>query len=162
MSRNIIVQRDCMIVTTLDLCTSLMAGTTIFGILGNLAHETDSEDISTVVRAGTGLAFVSYPEALAKFTVVPQLFAVLFFLMLFVLGIGTTVAFCNVIISIVNDQFPKLRQWKIAAGLSILGFGFGIVYCTPVSVARKIQKIYPCALLILSICYFVDRVANTC
>ncbi|EFN62066.1 Uncharacterized sodium-dependent transporter CG3252 [Camponotus floridanus] len=123
--------RDCTIVTTLDLCTSLMAGITIFGILGNLAHEIGSDDISNVVRAGAGLAFISYPEALAKFTVVPQLFAVLFFLMLFVLGIGTTVAFCNVIVSIIKDQFPHLNQWKIAAGVAIFGFSFGIVYCTP-------------------------------
>ncbi|XP_012219264.2 sodium-dependent nutrient amino acid transporter 1-like isoform X1 [Linepithema humile] len=125
------VSRDCTIVTTLDLCTSLMAGTTIFGILGNLAHEIGSDDISTVVRAGTGLAFVSYPEALARFQVVPQLFAALFFLMLFILGIGTTVAFCNVIISIIKDQFPQLKQWKIAGVLSILGFSVGVVYCTP-------------------------------
>ncbi|KAM0724567.1 Sodium-dependent nutrient amino acid transporter 1 [Formica fusca] len=123
--------RDCTIVTTLDLCTSLMAGATIFGIMGNLAHEIGSDDIGSVVRAGTGLAFVSYPEALAKFTVVPQLFAVLFFLMLFVLGIGTTVAFCNVIVSIIKDQFPQLKQWKIAAGVAIFGFLVGIVYCTP-------------------------------
>lgn len=127
--------RDCTIVTTLDLFTSLMAGTTIFGILGNLAHEIGSDDISTIVRAGTGLAFVSYPEALARFEIVPQLFAVLFFLMLFILGIGTIVAFCNVIISIVKDQFPQLKQWKIAGCLSILGFLVGIVYCTPVSLA---------------------------
>ncbi|XP_072761037.1 sodium-dependent nutrient amino acid transporter 1 [Anoplolepis gracilipes] len=123
--------RDCTIVTTLDLCTSLMAGMTIFGILGNLAHEIGSDDISSVVRAGTGLAFISYPEALAKFSTVPQLFAVLFFLMLFVLGIGTTVAFCNVIVSIIKDQFPQFNQWKIAAGVAIFGFSFGIIYCTP-------------------------------
>ncbi|XP_029173795.1 sodium-dependent nutrient amino acid transporter 1-like isoform X1 [Nylanderia fulva] len=123
--------RDCTIVTTLDLCTSLMAATTIFGILGNLAHEMGTDDISSVVRAGTGLAFISYPEALAKFTVVPQFFAVLFFLMLFVLGIGTTVAFCNVVVSVIKDQFPQLKQWKIAAGVAISGFLIGIVYCTP-------------------------------
>lgn len=119
-----------------------MAGTTIFGILGNLAHEIGSDDISSVVRAGAGLAFISYPEALAKFTVVPQLFAVLFFLMLFVLGIGTTVAFCNVIVSIIKDQFPHLDQWKIAAGVAIFGFSFGIVYCTPVSFRREREDNY--------------------
>ncbi|XP_014476330.1 PREDICTED: sodium-dependent nutrient amino acid transporter 1-like isoform X2 [Dinoponera quadriceps] len=124
------VSRDCLIVTSLDLITSLIAATTIFGILGNLAH-TSGNDIEQVVRGGTGLAFVSYPEALAKFDVVPQLFAVLFFLMLFVLGIGTTVAFCNVIISIIKDQFPHIKQWKIAAGLSIFAFLVGVVYCTP-------------------------------
>lgn len=142
-----------MIVTSLDLCTSLMAGTTIFGILGNLAHEMGSDDISSVVRAGAGLAFVSYPEALAKFTVVPQLFAVLFFLMLFVLGIGTTVAFCNVIISIIKDQFPNLSQWKIAAGLSLLAFLVGVVYCTPVSLTdRFLARIHFIPLLHAAAC----------
>lgn len=58
--------------TTLDTFTSLMAGFTIFGILGNLAHELKVEDISQVVRPGTGLAFISYPDAIAKFTVLPQ------------------------------------------------------------------------------------------
>lgn len=124
------VLRDCTLVTALDLCTSLIAGTTIFGILGNLAHESGKEDITTVVRAGTGLAFISYPEALAKFTVVPQLFSVLFFLMLFILGIGTTVAFAGVISSVITDQFPRLPNWKVAGGVSIAGFLIGIVYCT--------------------------------
>lgn len=125
------VSRDCTIVTTLDLFTSLVAGTTIFGILGNLAHELGTEDISSVVRSGTGLAFVSYPEALAKFTVVPQLFAVLFFLMLFVLGVGTAVAFSNVVISVIMDQFPKLVYWMVVLGVATAGFIVGITYCTP-------------------------------
>ncbi|XP_043278771.1 sodium-dependent nutrient amino acid transporter 1-like isoform X2 [Venturia canescens] len=125
------VARDCVIVTTLDLFTSLIAGTTIFGILGNLAHEIGSEDISRVVRSGAGLAFISYPEALAKFTFVPQIFAVLFFLMLFVLGVGSAVAFSSVVISVVADEFPELHHWKIALGVSTLGFLIGIVYCTP-------------------------------
>ena len=125
--------RDCTVVTTMDLGTSLIAGTTIFGILGNLAQESD-KDISNVVRAGTGLAFISYPEALAKFTVVPQLFAVLFFLMLFILGIGTSVAFTAVVDSVIKDRFPHLPDWKIAGGVCFAGFLVGIVYCTSVSV----------------------------
>lgn len=127
----------------MDLGTSLIAGTTIFGILGNLAHESGKEDISTVVRAGTGLAFISYPEALAKFTVVPQLFAVLFFLMLFILGIGTTVAFTAVISSVIKDKFPHLQDWKVAGGVSCAGFLVGIVYCTSVRVNSNLALIEP-------------------
>lgn len=61
-----------MIVTTLDTFTSLMAGITIFAILGNLAHNLGIEDIGDVVKSGTGLAFISYPDAISKFEVVPQ------------------------------------------------------------------------------------------
>ena len=55
----------------MDTFTSLLAGITIFAILGNLAHET-GQDISKVAAGGPGLAFVSYPDAIAKFGVVPQ------------------------------------------------------------------------------------------
>ncbi len=65
----------------------MLAGLVIFSILGNLAFEL-GVDVDKVVRSGTGLAFVSYPTAIAKFDWMPQLFAVLFFLMLITLGLG--------------------------------------------------------------------------
>jgi len=67
------IHRDAIIVTTLDTFTSLLGGFTIFGILGNLAHNMGEKDISKVVKSGgSGLAFISYPEAISKFTFVPQ------------------------------------------------------------------------------------------
>ncbi|XP_043500880.1 sodium-dependent nutrient amino acid transporter 1-like [Polistes fuscatus] len=125
------IYRDVMVVTTLDTFTSLMAGLTIFGILGNLAHELGTDDISNVVRGGTGLAFVSYPDAIAKFTILPNLFSVLFFLMLFVLGIGSAIALVGGIITIISDQFPSCTHWYIVLSTSVIGFLCGIVYCTP-------------------------------
>ncbi|XP_076240656.1 sodium-dependent nutrient amino acid transporter 1 [Calliopsis andreniformis] len=125
------VTRDVMIVTTLDTFTSLIAGCTIFGILGNLAHEMGTTDISTVVRGGTGLAFISYPEALSRFKVVPQLFAVLFFVMMFVLGVGSAVALSGAVFCILCDYFPKVKQWKLVLAVSVLGFFISLVYITP-------------------------------
>jgi solute carrier family 6 (neurotransmitter transporter, glycine) member 5/9 len=61
-----------MIVTTLDTLTSLLAGVTIFSILGNLAYNLDIKDIGDVVSGGASLAFISYPDAIAKFDFVPQ------------------------------------------------------------------------------------------
>lgn len=66
------IKRDANIVTTLDTFTSLLSGVIIFGILGNLAHELGTTDIQSVVKGGTGLAFISYPDAIAKFKFVPQ------------------------------------------------------------------------------------------
>lgn len=60
-----------MVVTTLDTFTSLLAGATIFGILGNLANELGVEVDEVINSGGTGLAFISYPEAIAKFQQVP-------------------------------------------------------------------------------------------
>jgi solute carrier family 6 amino acid transporter-like protein 5/7/9/14 len=72
-----VYSRDAMIVTTLDTFTSLLAGCTVFAILGNLYYEMDElgielKGISDVVTGGPGLAFVSYPDAIAKFDAVPQ------------------------------------------------------------------------------------------
>lgn len=61
-----------MIVTTLDTFTSLLAGITIFAILGNLAHNLKIDNIGDVVKSGAGLAFITYPDAIAKFDFVPQ------------------------------------------------------------------------------------------
>lgn len=66
------VYRDATIVTTLDTFTSLLAGVTIFGILGHLAHEVGTDDIGEVVNPGAGLAFISYPDAIARFQFAPQ------------------------------------------------------------------------------------------
>lgn len=51
---------------------SRFAGFTIFGILGHLAHELGTDDIDSVVNGGPGLAFISYPEAIARFDFAPQ------------------------------------------------------------------------------------------
>ncbi|KAH8386429.1 hypothetical protein KR093_000419, partial [Drosophila rubida] len=125
------IYRDAMIVTTLDTLTSLLGGITIFAILGNLAHNLKVENIRDVVRSGTGLAFISYPDAISKFQAVPQLFSILFFFMLFVLGIGSIVALQSTIVTIICDQFKSWKYWKVALTTSICGFLMGLVYVTP-------------------------------
>jgi solute carrier family 6 amino acid transporter-like protein 5/7/9/14 len=127
------VYRDANIVTTLDTFTSLLAGCCIFGILGHLAHELGVEDISTVVKSGAGLAFISYPDAITKFKALPQVFSVLFFLMLYLLGIGSNVAMMSCIMTVVRDRFKKVKNWHAALGFAIFGTVCGSVYMTPVS-----------------------------
>lgn len=128
------VHRDATIVTALDTFTSLIAGVTIFGILGHLAHEIGTENIGDVVKAGAGLAFISYPDAIARFEYLPQVFSVLFFFMLFVLGIGSNIAMCSCIITAIRDQFPNLKPQTTAIGVTVVGFLIGLFYITPVSV----------------------------
>uniref|UniRef100_A0A1Q3FYH5 Transporter n=1 Tax=Culex tarsalis TaxID=7177 RepID=A0A1Q3FYH5_CULTA len=125
------VHRDATIVTTIDTFTSLLAGCTIFGILGHLAYVVGSDDVGSVVKPGAGLAFISYPEAIAKFDVVPQAFSVLFFLMLFVLGIGSNVAMTSCVMTVIRDQFPKVKNWQAATVIAICGVALGCIYVTP-------------------------------
>uniref|UniRef100_A0A182N361 Transporter n=1 Tax=Anopheles dirus TaxID=7168 RepID=A0A182N361_9DIPT len=125
------VYRDATIVTSIDTFTSLLAGCTIFGILGHLAHVTGKTDVGNVVKSDAGLAFISYPEAIAKFEVLPQAFSVLFFLMLFVLGIGSNVAMTSCVMTVIKDQFPKVRNWQAATIIAVCGVLLGSIYVTP-------------------------------
>ncbi|XP_017475721.1 PREDICTED: sodium-dependent nutrient amino acid transporter 1 isoform X1 [Rhagoletis zephyria] len=125
------IHRDAMIVTTLDTFTSLISGFTIFGILGNLAYEIGTDDIGTVVKGGTGLAFISYPDAISKFKTLPQIFSVLFFLMLFILGIGSNIAMTSCTVTAIRDSFPHIKQWHCALAISIISFFIGLAYVTP-------------------------------
>ena len=57
---------------------------------------------------GAGLAFIAYPEAVTKMPMSP-VWAVLFFLMLLLLGFGTQISTTETVVTILQDQFPALR-----------------------------------------------------
>lgn len=121
----------------MDTFTSLMAGVIVFGILGNLAHMTGSKDLTQVIKGGAGLAFVSYPDAISKFEFAPQVFSMVFFFMLFLLGIGTNVGMSSCVMTAIRDRFPTLKNWQVAIALAVIQFSIGIVYLTPVSFGNK-------------------------
>lgn len=103
--------RDAVFVSSLDFATSLMAGIVIFAVLGHLATEMDL-DISKVAKGGQGLAFVTYPEALAKLPV-PQLWSVLFFFMLFLLAIDSEFSYLENVFTVIYDEYPHLKSKKV-------------------------------------------------
>lgn len=62
-----------------------------------------------------------------------QLFAVLFFLMMATLGIGSGVALVSVINSVLLDAFPRVPTYLMSGGVCSSIFLMGLVYVTPVS-----------------------------
>lgn len=66
---------------------SILGGTAVFSILGFMANQL-SIPISQVVQSGTGLAFVAYPEALSRMPW-SWFWAMLFFMMIWILGLST-------------------------------------------------------------------------
>lgn len=83
--------RDALVVSVMDTITSIISGIVTFSILGAMAHDLEVP-ISQVVKEGPGLAFIAYPEALLRLPA-PQLWSVLFFLMLFILGLDSEVKY---------------------------------------------------------------------
>lgn len=126
------IKRDAHIVTTLDTFTSLLAGCITFGIAGHLAHELKQE-IPKVLKGGPGLVFITYAETISKFSVLPQFFSIMFFFMLFILGMGSLIAMTSCVITVVRDKFKGVKTWHAALGYSIFGVLVGMLYTTPVS-----------------------------
>ncbi|XP_043237831.1 sodium-dependent proline transporter-like [Amphibalanus amphitrite] len=124
------VIRDTLIVCFGNCCTSVFAGFAIFSVLGFMAKELEVP-VSEVVKSGSGLAFVAYPELVTRLPV-STLWALLFFLMLFTLGLDSQFAIVENIITCILDEFPKLRQWKpwVVVGICVTLFLLGIPLTT--------------------------------
>ncbi|XP_048774398.2 sodium- and chloride-dependent glycine transporter 1-like [Ostrea edulis] len=121
------VFRDAMILPIVDVVTSVFAGCVVFVTLGFMAEEA-GVSIDKVVDSGPGIAFIVYPEAVSKLPL-PQLWAVLFFLMLFVVGLDSQMVHVQTLTGALLDNFPKvLYKWKTALTgvLCFLGFLLGI------------------------------------
>ena len=121
--------RDALIISFADTFTSLLAGTVIFAILGHLAHET-GQAVEDVVKSSAGLAFISYPEVLASFPGA-NFFAVVFFLMLITLGLGSAIGLLSSVTTTICDSFPTIDKKTIIKICCGLGFAIGLFYVTP-------------------------------
>ncbi|XP_054015666.1 sodium- and chloride-dependent glycine transporter 1-like [Hylaeus anthracinus] len=109
--------RDAIFVTVTNLLTSIFAGFVIFSIMGFLAHEMQMP-INEVVQSGAGLAFIAYPEAVVRMPL-PNVWAVLFFFMLFILGLGSQFAGVQAINTAILDLRPDLRKHESYVVLGI-------------------------------------------
>ncbi|KYM78572.1 Sodium- and chloride-dependent glycine transporter 2 [Atta colombica] len=109
--------RDAIFVTCTNLFTSVFAGLVIFSILGFLAQKMGIP-IDKVVQSAEGLAFVAYPEAVVQMPW-SNLWAILFFVMLFILGLGSQFAGVQAINTAILDWRPDLRKYESFVVLAI-------------------------------------------
>lgn len=82
-------------------CVSIIAGFMVFGTLGFMAGE-QGATIDQVVRGGSGLTFIAYPTALSMMPYA-RIWAVVFFIMLFMLGVDGEFAILESIITAFCD-----------------------------------------------------------
>ncbi|KAI5646570.1 sodium:neurotransmitter symporter family domain-containing protein [Phthorimaea operculella] len=120
---------DAVFVSLSNFATSIYAGFAIFSVLGFQA-QLMGVSVNDVAGEGPGLAFVTYPEALLQMPV-PQLWSILFFLMLFILGLGSQFAGIEAINTAIVDRWPHLRKnyWKVTAFTCTACFVLGIPMC---------------------------------
>jgi len=103
--------RDAVFVASANCLTSFYSGFVVFSFIGFMAHTTGKR-IEDVIVSGPGLAFVVYPEAVSRLPL-PHLWAVMFFLMLLALGLGTQFSIMETITRIVVDALDGRASHRL-------------------------------------------------
>ncbi|XP_063303968.1 sodium-dependent proline transporter [Pelobates fuscus] len=106
------IYRDTFIVTLGNAFTSILAGFAIFSVLGYMSKEL-GVPVDQVAKAGPGLAFVVYPQAMTMLPLSP-FWSFLFFFMLLTLGLDSQFAFMETIVTAITDEFPYYLRPKKA------------------------------------------------
>lgn len=102
--------RDAIIIPLANCITSFFAGFVIFAYMGYLSHVT-GQDIDNIIQAGQGLAYVVYPYAVTTIPAAP-VWAIMFFFMMVLLGIDSTLGCIECSVSAFMDRFPHLETTK--------------------------------------------------
>lgn len=121
--------KDALIVTAANAFTSVYAGFAIFAMLGFLAHQM-GVSVEEVAQDGPGLAFVAYPEAILRLPA-PTVWSLLFFFMLFILGLGSQFAGIEALCCTILDKWPKMRKYQsyVTLGICCVCFLLAIPMC---------------------------------
>jgi NSS family neurotransmitter:Na+ symporter len=123
------INTNAWVVSFANCVTSFFAGFAVFSILGYLAFTTN-QPVEKVVGAGPGLAFVTYPAAIAKLpggVAVQSIFGVMFFLMLVTLGIDSAFSLVEAIVTGLKDSF-NLNRAKVSFWVCFVGALVGFLY----------------------------------
>ncbi len=113
--------------------TSFLGGLAVFSVLGYLAHMQGTEVGKLEGIGGFGLAFQTYPVALAQMPGPKALIAILsllFFLCLITLGIDSAFSLVEGMVAGFRDRFPGLSRPLMTAVLCLIGFGGSLFVCT--------------------------------
>ena len=78
--------------------------------------------------------FQMFVQVIAKFDAAPQLFSVLFFLMLITLGLGSAAGMISNIVTVACDALPRASRAAVTALVCLLGLLTGqlflVIVCT--------------------------------
>uniref|UniRef100_A0A914C0M9 Transporter n=1 Tax=Acrobeloides nanus TaxID=290746 RepID=A0A914C0M9_9BILA len=121
---------DALLTSTINCCTSFLAGFVIFSVLGYMSCKS-GKPIHEVAQEGPGLVFVVYPEALATMPGA-NIWSIIFFLMLLTLGLDSSFGGSEAIITALSDEFPwiKKRREIFVALLFMFYMMVGLFMCT--------------------------------
>lgn len=108
---------------------SIIAGFAVFAALGHLAF-LQGVEVTDLKYSGFNLVFGTWPVVFNKIGGIH--WVRLIFFNLFLLGIDSAFAFLEAFITVMHDtvMFQNVPRFWLAAGISIVGFLFSMMYCT--------------------------------
>jgi NSS family neurotransmitter:Na+ symporter len=127
--RNSNIFKNSLIVGFSNSFYEVFAGFGVFSILGYMATK-QGKEISDVVADSLGLAFVVYPEAISLLPC-GRIFGVLFFFLLAIAGISSSISIIEAFTAAVQDKFGLPRK-QIVTVICILGFFGSALFATNV------------------------------
>lgn len=132
-----VYSRDTLIITAINCTTAIFSGAIVFCIIGFMAKQ-QNKPIEKVASSGSGLTFLAYPAAVLKMPFSP-IWAVLFFVMLLVLGFGSQFVQLESFFTALIDEFPHVlrnRRQIFITYMITLSTIIGFVFVTEVSVCH--------------------------
>ena len=112
--------------------TSIFGGFAVFSIVGHMAYQVGSTNVTALMNTGPGLAFIAYPEALAQIPGAP-IWTVLFFAMLLTLGLDSQFATLETLTSGFIDRFPGFlggHKTLFTLFICVVQFCLGLILVT--------------------------------
>lgn len=88
--------------------TAIISGVIVFSVIGFMA-KAQNQGVDKVASSGSGLTFIVYPQATLNMPF-PPIWAVLFFIMMLVLGFGSQFVQTESFFTAVVDQSPKMLR----------------------------------------------------
>ncbi len=125
--RNANIFKNSLIVGFSNSCYEVFAGFGVFSILGYMATQ-QKVGIGDVVESGIGLAFVVYPTAISMLPF-GRLFGVLFFFLLLIAGISSSISIIEAFTAAITDKFNVSRK-KIITAVCVIGFLGSLMFTT--------------------------------
>lgn len=129
------VYRTCLIVAVTNSTFSIVSGLATFSLVGHLAHKAGVPVEQVATRSGTGLAFITMAEAMQYFGPFANMFSVMFFFTLFMLGLNSAFAWLETVVSYVNDfmdeqGWPSRPVWQTSMYLIAILYVVGLAFTT--------------------------------
>ncbi|CAF0892953.1 unnamed protein product [Brachionus calyciflorus] len=127
------ILRDTLILSVSNFLTCILAGLVVFAYMGSLS-KTTGLSMDKVVQSGQGLVYVVYPFAATTLSAAP-VWAIMFFIMMLALGMGTMMASVETLTTSLEDFFPVLKKTqKIKAFtlgvVCLIYFLIGLILCS--------------------------------